>query len=46
MVVHGHDGLDEVSLAASSTVCEVADGRINSFFLDPRGTVPFVGAAS
>ena len=35
MVVHGHDGLDEVSLAASSTVCEVADGRINSFFLDP-----------
>jgi anthranilate phosphoribosyltransferase len=36
MVVHGHDGLDEVSLSSSSTVCEVNNGRINSFFLDPR----------
>jgi anthranilate phosphoribosyltransferase len=36
MVVHGHDGLDEVSLTTSTTVCEVNQGRINSFFLDPR----------
>ena len=36
MVVHGHDGLDEISLTTSSTVCEVNNGRINSFFLDPR----------
>ena len=36
MVVHGHDGLDEVSLCTSSTVCEVNDGYLNSFFLDPR----------
>ncbi len=36
MVVHGHDGLDEVSLCARSTVCEVNQGRVNSFFLDPR----------
>ena len=36
MVVHGHDGLDEVSLSTRSTVCEVNDGRINSFFLDPK----------
>jgi len=36
MVVHGHDGLDEVSLTASSTVCEVNNGSLNSFFLDPR----------
>jgi len=36
MVVHGHDGLDEISLTASSTVCEVNDGYLNSFFLDPR----------
>lgn len=35
MVVHGHDGLDEVSLCGSSTVCEVNGGRLNSFFLDP-----------
>lgn len=36
MVVHGHDGLDEVSLCTRSTVCEVNNGRINSFFLDPK----------
>lgn len=36
MVVHGHDGLDEVSLCAGTTVCEVNNGNINSFFLDPR----------
>ena len=36
MVVHGHDGLDEVSLTTSSTVCEVNNGMINSFFFDPR----------
>lgn len=36
MVVHGHDGLDEVSLSTSSTVCEVNNGQLNSFFLDPH----------
>lgn len=36
MVVHGHDGLDEVSLSTRSTVCEVNNGQINSFFLDPH----------
>lgn len=36
MVVHGHDGLDEISLTTSSTVCEVNQGNINSFFFDPR----------
>jgi len=36
MVVHGHDGLDEVSLSAKTTVCEVNEGQINSFFLDPH----------
>lgn len=36
MVVHGHDGLDEVSLCAGTTVCEVNHGSVNSFFLDPR----------
>ncbi len=36
MVVHGHDGLDEVSLCSSTTVCEVYGNQCNSFFLDPR----------
>lgn len=36
MVVHGHDGLDEVTLCTKSTVCEVNEGQINSFFLDPH----------
>ncbi len=36
MVVHGHDGLDEISLTAKTTVCEVNDGKVNSFFLDPH----------
>lgn len=35
MVVHGHDGLDEVTLTSKSTVCEVSGGKLNSFFLDP-----------
>jgi anthranilate phosphoribosyltransferase len=36
MVVHGHDGLDEVTLCAKTTVCEVNNGQVNSFFLDPH----------
>jgi len=35
MVVHGHDGLDEISLCDSTTVCEVKDGKLNRFILDP-----------
>ena len=36
MVVHGHDGLDEITLTGTSTVCEVADGRLNSYFITPE----------
>lgn len=36
MVVHGHDGLDEITLSGTTTVCEVANGRINSFFITPE----------
>lgn len=36
MVVHGHDGLDEITLCATTTVCEVANGNINSFFITPE----------
>ena len=36
MVVHGHDGLDEITMTGTSTVCEVANGRINSYFITPE----------
>ena len=36
MVVHGLDGLDEISLITKSVVCEVSNGTLNSFFFDPR----------
>ncbi len=35
MVVHGHDGLDEVSLSGTTTVCDVSNGKVNSFFIEP-----------
>jgi len=36
MVVHGHDGLDEITLTGTSTICEVADGALNSYFITPE----------
>ncbi len=36
MVVHGHDGLDEATLCDTTTICEVSEGRLNSFFLTPE----------
>jgi anthranilate phosphoribosyltransferase len=36
MVVHGHDGLDEITLSDTTTICEVKDGRLNSFFITPE----------
>ncbi|MCL2701730.1 MAG: anthranilate phosphoribosyltransferase [Phycisphaerae bacterium] len=36
MVVHGHDGLDEITLTGTSTVCEVAGGKLNSYFITPE----------
>jgi len=36
MVVHGQDGLDEVSLSAKTTVCEVKDGKTDCYILDPK----------
>lgn len=36
MVVHGHDGLDEVTLCDTTTICEVNNGVLNSFFLSPE----------
>ena len=36
MVVHGHDGLDEITLTGTSTICEIVDGRLNSYFITPE----------
>lgn len=35
-VVHGHDGLDEITLCDTTTICEINNGKINSFFLSPE----------
>ena len=36
VVVHGHDGLDEVSLCDLTTVYEINEGVINRFVIDPQ----------
>jgi anthranilate phosphoribosyltransferase len=36
MVVHGHDGLDEITLTGTTTVCEASSGRVNSYFITPE----------
>jgi anthranilate phosphoribosyltransferase len=36
MVVYGQDGLDEVSLSAKTTCCEIRDGKLNCYTLQPE----------
>ncbi|MDR2156811.1 MAG: anthranilate phosphoribosyltransferase [Clostridiales Family XIII bacterium] len=36
MVVHGHDGLDEITLTGTTTICETNDGSLNSYFITPE----------
>lgn len=36
MVVHGHDGLDEITITDTTTICEVNDGKITSYFITPE----------
>ncbi|MCL2393023.1 MAG: anthranilate phosphoribosyltransferase [Oscillospiraceae bacterium] len=36
MVVHGEDGLDEISLCAPTFVCEVKDGWVRSYTIKPE----------
>ncbi|MDR1246242.1 MAG: anthranilate phosphoribosyltransferase [Clostridiales Family XIII bacterium] len=36
MVVHGHDGLDEITMTGATTICELNGGRINSYFIRPE----------
>lgn len=36
MVVYGQDGLDEISLSAPTTVCEVKNGWVKSYVIEPE----------
>ena len=36
MVVHGNDGLDEISLSAETTLCEVKDGWLRTYEIAPE----------
>lgn len=36
MVVYGQDGLDEVSLSAKTTCCEIRDGKLNCYTIQPE----------
>jgi anthranilate phosphoribosyltransferase len=35
-VVHGHDGLDEITTTTSTSIAEVRDGKVKSYDLHPR----------
>ncbi len=36
LVVHGEDGLDEITLSGKTQVCELKDGRIESYSVSPE----------
>lgn len=36
IVAYGQDGLDEISLSAPTTCCEIRDGKLKSFVLNPK----------
>ena len=36
MVVYGQDGMDEISLSAPTTVCEVRNGNFKSYIITPE----------
>ena len=35
MVVHGDDGLDEITTTTTTTVCEVKNGKLYKYILNP-----------
>jgi anthranilate phosphoribosyltransferase len=39
-VVHGHDGMDEITTTTTTRVSELAEGRVRTYELDP---LPFIG---
>ncbi|MDR2028406.1 MAG: anthranilate phosphoribosyltransferase [Treponema sp.] len=36
LVVYGQDGLDEISMSAPTSVCEVREGRFKSYVIEPE----------
>jgi anthranilate phosphoribosyltransferase len=36
MIVHGHDGMDELTTTGRSTIWEIRDGDVTQYDLDPR----------
>jgi anthranilate phosphoribosyltransferase len=36
MIVHGHDGMDELTITGRSTVWEIRDGDVSQYDLDPH----------
>jgi anthranilate phosphoribosyltransferase len=43
-VVHGEDGLDEISISGPTRFCEGKEGRISCYHLDPRDlNIPLAG---
>jgi anthranilate phosphoribosyltransferase len=36
MVVHGHDGLDEISVCAPTRVSELKDGQVRTYDINPE----------
>jgi anthranilate phosphoribosyltransferase len=43
IVVHGHDGLDEISICAPTRISELSDGQIRTYDMSPE---PFFGEAA
>jgi anthranilate phosphoribosyltransferase len=39
-IVHGHDGMDEITTTRTTRVSELADGRVRTYEFDP---LPFIG---
>lgn len=36
MVVHGRDGIDEISLSAETCCCEIRDGELTTYVIEPE----------